>query len=78
MNLVLRLACLFLILPALADDEVTRWLGGMRGVVYRAQAPGPGGQPVMQECLSVLPIGWFFAERDHHHPEQVIPGRGVR
>jgi hypothetical protein len=45
-------------------------------LTYRAQAPGPANQLMMQEYLSILPIEWFYAERDHHHPEQALPRGG--
>ena len=47
-------------------------------LTYRAQAPGSGNQLLRQEYLSILPIDWFYAERDHHHPEQALPRGGVR
>lgn len=45
-------------------------------LTYRAQAPGLGNQLMMQEYLSILPVEWFYAERDHHHPEQAVPRGG--
>lgn len=45
-------------------------------LTYRAQAAVGGNQLQMQEYLSILPVEWFYAERDHHHPEQALPRGG--
>jgi sialidase-1 len=50
------------------------WDGNVH-LTYRAQARS-GSQLQMQEYLSILPISWFYAERDRHRPGAALgPGR---
>jgi hypothetical protein len=58
--------------PSIEIDEDKVFL------TYRAQATGAGGRIMMQEYLSILPLQWFYAERDHHYPEHALQGKGVR
>lgn len=46
-------------------------------LTYRAQIIGPDHQLLMQEYLSILPVEWFYAVRDHHFPEQASPRKGA-
>ncbi|MFN0121584.1 MAG: sialidase family protein [Blastocatellia bacterium] len=39
---------------------------------YRAMAAQDGGGFTMHEYISVLPLAWFYAERDRHRPEAAL------
>jgi len=50
-------------------------LDGTVFLTYRARSLNPARQSIMQEYLSILPVNWFYAERDQHHPGQALrPG----
>lgn len=41
--------------------------------VHKGAARGTGTR--MQEYLSILPLSWFYAYRDQHHPKAAIKGK---
>jgi hypothetical protein len=41
-------------------------------ITYRAQTVGAPLGLRMQEYMSILPLSWFYAERDFHRPESAL------
>lgn len=57
--------------PGVEYPAINIW-GGKVYVTYRAQAGFDRATSKMQEYLAVLPLPWFYEERDNHHPEAAM------